>query len=331
MRSRTVSNPTVPREVTSVIDTLPLELREDALALWHLVREVKPDALHGWQDRAGLAAGLVGELAETERVIMSLRNTAPDTRRDRRLMSYKALYQDFLNGQNRWVTANAKDAGKDFARWLERDESEIHSLKNGIDTERFHPGILRPRTGDEPIRLGGLFRLAANKCPILWLDCVSALRHDFGISLTPVLRGNGPMQGEIEEHARKVGLEDLDLQTGLSEPSDLYGQMDAVLLVSRVEGIPNVLLEAQACGLPVAGTDVGGTAEAILRRGEAAGLLLPFPAEAGELAKAVASWLPAAVSAPSAPRVNFVKRSFGLQALAGNAMRLYLGQTERQP
>jgi glycosyltransferase involved in cell wall biosynthesis len=41
----------------------------------------------------------------------------------------------------------------------------------------------------------------------------------------------------------------------------LIGAADAMLLCSRVEGLPNVLVEAQALGCPVVATDAGGTRE----------------------------------------------------------------------
>ena len=41
--------------------------------------------------------------------------------------------------------------------------------------------------------------------------------------------------------------------------------MDVFLLTSRVEGLPNVLIEAQALGVPVVTTDAGGAAETLIR------------------------------------------------------------------
>ena len=41
--------------------------------------------------------------------------------------------------------------------------------------------------------------------------------------------------------------------------------MDVVLLTSRHEGLPNVLLEAQSLGIPVVAPDVGGVGETIWR------------------------------------------------------------------
>ena len=43
-----------------------------------------------------------------------------------------------------------------------------------------------------------------------------------------------------------------------------YAVMDVLLLTSRFEGLPNVVIEAQALGVPVGATDAGGTRDAVL-------------------------------------------------------------------
>lgn len=331
LRQRRIANPSIPADEGAAIDTLPTEMKEDARALWHLAKDVAPDTLHGWQDRAGLAAAIVGELAGTERIIFSTRNLAADTRGDLRLVKMRPLYRDFLSRSNCTLTANAKVGAEDYARWLGQDARKIHLLRNAVDPARFSPARVRkgPRwKKGQPIVIGGVFRLAANKRPFLWLETIAILRESHGLDLVPLLFGNGPLLEEIEATAEKLRLSDLHIVTDTTDPGEIYGKLDAMLLMSRIEGVPNVLIEAQACGIATAACDAGGVAEALLQRGPAAGLLLdrdPSPAEA---ASALAKWLPDAVSQPAGRRAAFVQRRFSPQSIAADAMSLYLrGET----
>ena len=71
---------------------------------------------------------------------------------------------------------------------------------------------------------------------------------------------------------------------GRAEVVDLYHNADVMLNPTRVDNMPNSVLEAMACGLPVVSTNVGGVPY-IVRDGETA-LLVP-PDDAGRMAQAV--------------------------------------------
>jgi teichuronic acid biosynthesis glycosyltransferase TuaC len=85
---------------------------------------------------------------------------------------------------------------------------------------------------------------------------------------------------------------------GFDEVADWMAAADVVTLPSYMEGCPNVILEALACGRPVVATNVGGIPEIM---SNACGRLVP-PRDSGELARALASvldrtWDSAAISA----------------------------------
>src|SRR5262249_60641412 len=68
--------------------------------------------------------------------------------------------------------------------------------------------------------------------------------------------------------------------------TDAIAAFDVFFLASRVEGLPNVVLEAQAAGVPVVATEVGGVAEAVLP-GRTAILVAPQHANAERLREAL--------------------------------------------
>ena len=99
--------------------------------------------------------------------------------------------------------------------------------------------------------------------------------------------GLGPLQEDVRARGAELGVADrIDLLGYLPFPELLpqYRDAHAFVHVSFTEGVPQVLNEALACGLPVVATDVGGVSEAL--DGGRAGLLVP-PADRDALVEAV--------------------------------------------
>ena len=99
--------------------------------------------------------------------------------------------------------------------------------------------------------------------------------------------GLGPLLEDVRARAAELGLADrIELLGYLPFPELLphYRDAHAFVHVSFTEGVPQVLNEALACGLPVVGTDVGGVSEAL--DGGRAGLLVP-PSDRDALVEAV--------------------------------------------
>jgi glycosyltransferase involved in cell wall biosynthesis len=140
--------------------------------------------------------------------------------------------------------------------------------------------------GDELVALS-VGRLEREKNPLLLADVLAALR-----SLDPrwrlVIAGEGPLEDELRARLRSLGVEHaadvrgyVPIDGGLPE---LYRSSHAFLHVSWTEGLPQVLFESFAAGLPVVATEVGGVPAAV---GDAALLVPPGDADrpAAELAR----------------------------------------------
>jgi glycosyltransferase involved in cell wall biosynthesis len=78
--------------------------------------------------------------------------------------------------------------------------------------------------------------------------------------------GEGPERERLAATAARAGLGDRVQLLGnrpQAELVELYNAADALVLASSREGMPNVVLEALACGLPVVATAVGGVPEVL--------------------------------------------------------------------
>jgi glycosyltransferase involved in cell wall biosynthesis len=130
-------------------------------------------------------------------------------------------------------------------------------------------------------------RIDTEKNPLLLVEAIAELeRRRPGVFRLRWV-GLGPLLDEVTARAAELGVADrIELLGYLPFPELLphYRQAHAFVHVSFTEGVPQVLNEALACGLPVVATDVGGVSEA-LDSGRA-GLLVP-PADRDALVEAV--------------------------------------------
>jgi glycosyltransferase involved in cell wall biosynthesis len=128
-------------------------------------------------------------------------------------------------------------------------------------------------------------RIDSEKNPLLLADVLAQLREQ-DPRWRLVVCGEGPLAEPLHARLRELGLDGhaeirgyVPIDGGLL---DLYRSSHAFLHVSLTEGVPQVLIEAFASGVPVVATAVGGVAEAA---GEAA-LLIP-PRDASAAAQAL--------------------------------------------
>lgn len=132
------------------------------------------------------------------------------------------------------------------------------------------------RSWEGELRLLWVGRVDPEKDPLRLPEVLARLRQtDPRWRLTLV--GEGSLAEAVVARARELGLADaVDLAGYVANGPDLwarYRSSHALVNVSLTEGVPQVFFEAQAAGLPVVATDVGGV-RAALRGGEA-GLLVP--------------------------------------------------------
>lgn len=127
-------------------------------------------------------------------------------------------------------------------------------------------------------------RLDSEKNPLLLAEILRRL-VDGGGDWRLTICGEGPLEAALRERLRELGVADraelvgyFPIHGGLL---DLYRSNDALLHVSLTEGLPQVVLEAFAAGIPVVATAVGGVPRAV---GEAGLLVPPDDADSAALA-----------------------------------------------
>lgn len=110
-------------------------------------------------------------------------------------------------------------------------------------------------------------RLRPQKDFPLLIDAFALVRHERPARL--VILGEGSEREELEAHVRRHGLEDsVDLPGNVTNPYQYIVRSAAFVLSSRWEGLPTVIIEALACGVPIVSTDCPSGPREILRDGE---------------------------------------------------------------
>jgi glycosyltransferase involved in cell wall biosynthesis len=168
------------------------------------------------------------------------------------------------------VVANSRG----LARLSEQaDPVPVEVIPNGVDTVFFCPA---PEKAADPGEVRFLFagRFQSQKNLFVLLDqfAVTARRSSRSLRLT--LIGDGPQRAELEAHAQGLGIANLVEWCGwLDKPGlrDAYQCAQVFLNPSLYEGMPNTVLEAMACGLPVIASRVIGNDEVVEH--DATGLL----------------------------------------------------------
>jgi len=204
---------------------------------------------------------------------------------------------------------------EEVAQWLRSigwSPDAVRRVVSGVDTERYRP---RPRDPalmaelgitDEDFVVGFSGRMSTEKAPDVFLDIVRACAGEPRIRF--LMTGAGPLAESVE---REAGTFDSRLLTYLGKVDDVEAAMslyDVLVLPSRFDGRPLVVMEALAMGIPVIASRVGGLPE-LVEDGVTGGLCAPadaasFAARLVELARD----RPRLASMKRAARENAVQR-----------------------
>lgn len=146
--------------------------------------------------------------------------------------------------------------------------AKIRVYPRGVDTSRFHPSNgsaeLAERWGLEKNRIKILYagRVSREKNLALLVHAIKALT-DQGLSVQLAVAGDGPFRTEMEASLQGLPAVFTGYLEGAELPA-LYASCDLFAFPSATDTFGNVVLEAQASGLPVVVVDKGGPRENLL-------------------------------------------------------------------
>jgi glycosyltransferase involved in cell wall biosynthesis len=272
-----------------VVRVLPNLVREinpwrDALALLQLARLLRRDrfdVVHTHSSKAGILGRAAAKLARVPHVVHTVHGWGFHDRMHPRLKQMYVVLERMLEPS---TSALVSVSNKTTRIGLEEgigSPPDYRLIRSGIPLGRFSPdrgrgAEIRRRLGiaADDIVVGSVGRLSPQKNPHDFVSVAELLsRGRTGLRFVYV--GDGPMRGEVEGAIESAGLSDRVLLLGVRDDvPDLLRAVDIFILTSLWEGLPRVVLQALATGVPVVAYDTAGIKEAV-REGANGHLVAP--------------------------------------------------------
>jgi len=196
----------------------------------------------------------------------------------------------------RLIIANSQRGKQEIMRHYGYPDRKIEVIYNGVDTQRFHPGLRREYRQSLRKELG----IAEDELVLLWVGSGFKRKGlDFLLQALDLLWQEGQRdwrllvvgKGKIKPYRKKLqgkGYKERVVFSGpQAEVRPFYGAGDVFLLPTIYEPFANVCLEALACGLPVITSAMNGAAEILTPE---TGSVLSDPADIRQLAGQIKRW-----------------------------------------
>ncbi|MGE3459987.1 MAG: glycosyltransferase family 4 protein [Kofleriaceae bacterium] len=160
-----------------------------------------------------------------------------------------------------WLVCNGEAVQHMYAP-LVRAPSRM--IRNGLDAHQFHPGAGDPTRLRPPgarVVIGFAARLVPQKRPEDFIEAAARFADQGDVAF--LFAGDGSRLGYYTELARSRGASTLHVTGYLRDMRDFYAACDVLVLPSRSEGCPNVVLEAMAMRTVVVAADAPATREIV--------------------------------------------------------------------
>ncbi len=297
--------------------------------LHEVLRQQRIDVVY---DRALVTTLLTGPAAGCARV-PRLSSIVADPRRDLnegggRFVAWKRWLLRRAYQQAWRVISVSEDLRQRAIAFYRLDPERIVTINNPIDLVRVERLAAQEGTAFTPDRFHVVCagRFQPQKGYLYLLQAMEELVHRRRQTALEVhLLGQGPQEDQLQRFVEQRKLRDHVVFEGFQQnPFPYYRAADLVCLPSVYEGMPNVLLEAMACGTPVLATDCPSGPREVLDHGRYGQLVPPANSQAlaDALQNAVTDYDPWQTRAAAA--LDWLARRFRLEDAIDHLQRLLI-------
>lgn len=296
-----------------------------AARLWKLLRQLKPDLVHT-RNLAALEAQFVAAAAGIRATVHG------EHGRDVFDLHGRNWKYNLLRRAARPFVSNYIAVSQDLETWLRLTigvpPHKLHQIYNGVDSAKFHPreGARPAFAHPESIVFGSVGRMVEVKDYPMLVRAFIQLVHqqpERAGRARLVIVGEGPARGVCQALLQQAGLSHLAWLPGeRHDIAEIMRAFDVFVLPSRNEGISNTVLEAQASGLPVIATAVGGNVELV--KSGVNGILVA-PGDVNDMAQGLLGYLdaPVRIAEHGGQARRQAEQRFSIAAMAEAYARVY--------
>lgn len=254
-----------------MLELLPETLRAGTLKLAAHYRKVRPSVAYLWQDGAILDGVVAALVADVPRIVTSFRGLPPGQRPEFLRPHMVALFSALEDLPQVTMTANSKAVATAYENWLGFRKNAVHVIYNaapkltreGSDHDYDTWNAILEASPDCTRTVLGIFRHDQNKQSKLWVEVAAQVAAQVD-DIRFVILGHGRNYDENVRLVSKLGMDGRIFLPGIRRNVGYFLHRSELLLhLSRMEGLPNALLEAHICGVPVITTPAGGAAEVV--------------------------------------------------------------------
>jgi glycosyltransferase involved in cell wall biosynthesis len=229
------------------------------VAVWmrfmRLIWQLKPDVLHGHGAKAGAFVRLRARSKDTLRVYTPHGGSLHYPLNTLKGTIYSRLERALMNSTDLFLfeSAFARDT---YQRMIGTPSGPVHCVFNGVTADEFDP-VVRASDATDVVYVGEFRHI---KGADLLVDAVARLHAD-GNPVTLTLAGDGEEMEPLKAQVLKHGL--TEAVRFIGHVKARYGFSKGKLLVvpSRGDSMPYVVIEAAAAGIPMIAANVGGIPE----------------------------------------------------------------------
>lgn len=298
---------------------IPRELSpRDVPALRRLMQRIaiaQPDVLHGHGAKGAALARLAPNANHAIRVYTPHGGSLVYSPGTLSGGFYRSL-ERILNWRTDLFLFESSYAAHLFRAKVSSPRAMVRVVRNGVGPAEFEPVAVRPDATDF-VCLG---ELRPVKGIDVLIDALAMLKSD-GHRVTVTIAGEGPDGDKLKAQAEGAGLADTVRFVGFRPAREAFAMGRMLVMPSRAESLPYVLLEAAAAGMPLIATEVGGVPEIF---GDQAGCLIR-PNDTTALAAALLAALadPALIQGVAHRIRGRVRDEFSLNSMVDGGLAAY--------